>query len=90
LTFFFSILMFSYSNYNIYDFFSSSYNPDSGTEFIPNTLQLWEKLCIFFILLSYYTYTGFFVKRDKLLNKLIKFKYESIKFKKKECEAEHA
>jgi hypothetical protein len=31
-----------------------------------------------------------FVKRDKLLNQVIKFKYESIKLKKKECEAEHA
>jgi hypothetical protein len=28
-------------------------------------------------------WAGFFVKRDKLLSKLIKFKYENIKYKKK-------
>jgi hypothetical protein len=67
--------MFSYSNYIIYDFISLSYNPDSGTEFIPN----FGKNGAFFILLSYYTPTGFFVKRDKLLSQLIKFKYENIK-----------
>jgi hypothetical protein len=32
---------------------------------------------------SYFNPTGFFVKRDKLLSKLIKLKYENIKFKKK-------
>jgi hypothetical protein len=39
---------------------------------------------------SYYNPAGFFVKRDKLSSKMMKFKYEDIKFKKKECEAEHA
>jgi hypothetical protein len=38
-----------------------------------------------FILYPYWV----FVKSDKLLSQLIKFKYENIKFKKK-CEAEHA
>jgi hypothetical protein len=81
--FFFSILMFSYSNYIIFDFFSLSYNPDSGTEFIPNTLRLWEKWHIFYF--SFILYAWIFVKRDtgKLLGKLIKFKYENIKLKKK-------
>jgi zona occludens toxin (predicted ATPase) len=37
-TFFFLILMFSYSNFIIYDFFSLSYKPESGEEFILNTL----------------------------------------------------
>jgi hypothetical protein len=36
------------------------------------------------------TLLGFFVKRDKLLSKMIIFKYENIKFKKKEYEADHA
>jgi hypothetical protein len=44
---FFSFHMFSYLNYIIYDFFSLSYNPDSHTEFIPNTLRLWEKWRIY-------------------------------------------
>jgi hypothetical protein len=34
----------------------SSYNPDSGTEFIPNTFQLWENGA-FFSFFSYYTGT---------------------------------
>jgi hypothetical protein len=43
---FFLILMFSYSNFIIYDFYTLSYNPDSGTEFIPNSLRyrLWDKI----------------------------------------------
>jgi hypothetical protein len=36
--------MFSYLNFIICDFFSSSYNPDSGTEFIPNSDRLWDKI----------------------------------------------
>jgi hypothetical protein len=80
LTLFFSILMFSYSNYIIYDFFSFSHNPDSGTEFIPNTL--WEKWRIFNFIYILYAY-WIFVKRDKLLGKLIKFKYENIKLEKR-------
>jgi hypothetical protein len=40
---------------------------------------------------SYYNPAGFFfVKRDKLLSKLIKFKNDNIKFKEEECEVEHA
>jgi hypothetical protein len=79
---------FAYLNFSIYDFFSLSCNPDSGTEFIPNSLRLWDKWRIFHTI----TTLGFFVKCDKplILSKLIKFKYENIKFKKKECEAEHA
>jgi hypothetical protein len=79
---FFTILMFSYSNYVIYDFFSLSYNPHSGTEFIPNTLRLWEKWHIFYFIFILYAY-WIFVKRDKLLNKLIKFEYENMKLKKR-------
>jgi hypothetical protein len=41
ITFFF---MFSYLNFIIYDFFSSSGNPDWGTEFILNSDRLSEKL----------------------------------------------
>jgi hypothetical protein len=36
--------MFSYSNFIIYDFFCLSYNLDSGTEFIPNSDRLWDKI----------------------------------------------
>jgi hypothetical protein len=39
---------------------------------------------------SYHNPAVFFVKHDKLLSKLIKYKYESIKLKKKGCEAELA
>jgi hypothetical protein len=75
--------MFSYSNYINYDFFSLSYNPDSGTEFIPNNMsRLWEKGRIFYFIFILYAY-WIFVKRDKLLSKLIKFKYENIKLKKR-------
>jgi hypothetical protein len=42
----------------------------------------------FFILFSHYTLTGFFVKRNKLLSKKIKYKYENIKLKNKECPSE--
>jgi hypothetical protein len=83
--FFFSILIFifSYSNYIIlYRIFCSLiYNPDSGTEFIPNTLRLWEKWRIFYFTFILYPY-WVFVKRDKCLSQLIKFKYDNIKFKK--------
>jgi hypothetical protein len=76
--------MFSYLNCIIYDFFSLRYNPDLGTEFIPTSVQLWEKWRIFHT----YNPAVFFVKRDEILSKLINFKYENIKFNK--CEAEHA
>jgi hypothetical protein len=80
-TFFFSILMFSYLNYIIYDFFSLSYNPDSGTEFIPTRTK---KIALFYFtcILPVYPY-WVFVKRDKLFSQLIKLKYENIKLKKK-------
>jgi hypothetical protein len=71
--------MFLYLNFIIYDFFSLNCNPDSGTEFIPNSLPTLVKMAHF----SYYNPAGIFVKRDKLLSKLIKFKYENIKLKKK-------
>jgi hypothetical protein len=71
-----------FSNSITYDFFSFSYNPDLGTEFIPNTLRLGEKWRIFFILLSHYRYPYWvFVKRDERLSQGIKFKYENIKLK---------
>jgi hypothetical protein len=73
----------------IYDFFSLMMYPDSGTEFIPNTLRLWEKWRIFLFYFHTIYPNWVFVKRDKLLSQLIKFKYENIKFKQK-CEAEHA
>jgi hypothetical protein len=38
----------------------------------------------------YFNPAVFFAKRDEILSKLITFKYENIKFKIKECEAEHA
>jgi hypothetical protein len=38
---------------------------------------------------SYYNPAVFFVKRDEIVSKLLKFKYESIKLKN-QCEAEHA
>jgi hypothetical protein len=41
---FFFILMFSYLNCIIYDFFSLSYNPDLGTEFTPNSDQPWDNI----------------------------------------------
>jgi hypothetical protein len=65
-------------------FFNLICNPDSGTEFIPNSVRLWEKWRIF-----HTNPAGVFVKRDQLLSKRIKFKYENIKFTKKECEAKH-
>jgi hypothetical protein len=69
--------MFSNLNFIIYDFFSLSCNPDSGTstEFIPNSVPTLGKMAHF----SYYNPPGFFVKRHKLLSKLIKFKYENKK-----------
>jgi hypothetical protein len=78
----FLILMFSYSNYIIYEFFSlSTLYSDSGTEFIPKRTNF-GKNCAFFsftFVLPYWV----FVKRDKLLSQLIKFKYQNIKFLKK-------
>jgi hypothetical protein len=44
----------------------------------------------FFILFSHYTPTGFLSNGDKLLSKKIKYKYENIKLKKKESQAEGA
>jgi hypothetical protein len=38
------ILMFSYLNCIIYDFFRLSYIPDLGTEFIPNSDRLWDRV----------------------------------------------
>jgi hypothetical protein len=40
--------MFLYLNFIIYDFFSLSCNPDLGTEFITNSIRLWEKWRIFY------------------------------------------
>jgi hypothetical protein len=40
----FLILIFSYSNFSINDFFTLRYNPDSGAEFIPNSDRLWDKI----------------------------------------------
>jgi hypothetical protein len=40
----FLILMFSYSNFIIYDFLSLSFSPDSDTKFIPNNDRLWDKI----------------------------------------------
>jgi hypothetical protein len=61
----------------VYDFFSLSYNPDLVAEFIPKhgTYGINGTFFIFFILCPYWI----FVKRDKLLSKKIKFKYENIK-----------
>jgi hypothetical protein len=82
-TFFFSILIFSYSNYIIYEFFSLSCIPDLVAEFIPKTWHIWDKWRIFLnFIFTLYPY-WIFVKRDKLLSKKIKFKYENIKFKKR-------
>jgi hypothetical protein len=72
--------VFKYKLYHIW-FFQLSYNPYSGTEFIPNTFRLWEKWRFFYFTLLYPYWV--FVKRDKLLSQLIKFKYENIKLKKK-------
>jgi hypothetical protein len=79
-TFFFSILMFSYKNYIIYDLFSLSCNPDLVAEFIPKTWHIWDKKngTFFNFIFTLYSYS-IFVKRDKLLSKIIKFKYENIK-----------
>jgi hypothetical protein len=49
--FFFSIMMFSYENFIIYDFFCLSYNPDLGAEFIQNmwhTLDKWRIFLFYF------------------------------------------
>jgi hypothetical protein len=54
-----------------------SFNLDSQTEFIPNSDRLWDKKNC-----TYGIYTA--------SSLMIKFKYERIKFKEKECEAEHA
>jgi hypothetical protein len=63
------------------------YNPDLVAEFIPKTWHIEDKWRIF--LFYFHTIPLLdFVKRDKLLSKKIKFKYENIKFKKKECLAE--
>jgi hypothetical protein len=49
-------------------FFSLRYNPDLGTEFIPNTFRLWEKWRIFFLNFTCILYPYWvFVKRDKFL-----------------------
>jgi hypothetical protein len=77
--------MFSYLNFLIYYFFSLSCNPDTGTGFFPKQRPTLGKMAHF----SCYNPACFFVKRDKLLSKLIKFKYKNIQLKK-ECEAEHA
>jgi hypothetical protein len=59
--FFFKLDVFIFKLYHtrVYDFFTLSYNPDLGTEFIPN--RLWDKWRISVILLTYYTgtLTGF-------------------------------
>jgi hypothetical protein len=76
-TFFFLILMFSYSNFIIYDFFTLSYNPDSGIEFIPNSVNDFGiKLHILDLLHS-------IIFNDKIY----RWKH---KIKKKECKAEYA
>jgi hypothetical protein len=51
-------------------------------EFFPKTWHIWDKWRIFYFIFTLYAY-GIFVKRDKLLSKKIKFKYEYIKFKKR-------
>jgi hypothetical protein len=61
--------------------FSLSYNPDLVAEFIPKTWHIWDKSRIFYGIFTLYPY-WIFVKRDKLLSKKIKFKYENIKLKK--------
>jgi hypothetical protein len=43
----------------------------------------------FYLIFTLYPY-WIIVKRDKLLRKKIKYKYENIKFKKKESQAEGA
>jgi hypothetical protein len=54
---------------------------DLVAEFIPKTWHIWDKWRIFFyFIFTLYTYLIFF-KRDKLLSKKIKSKYENIKLK---------
>jgi hypothetical protein len=66
--------------------FSLSFNPDLLAEFIPKTWHIWDKWRIVFnFIFTLYPY-WIFVKRDKLLSKTIKFKYENINLKK--CPAE--
>jgi hypothetical protein len=65
-TFFFSMLMFSYSNYIIYDLFNLSYNSDSGTEFITTRSDFGKNDTFFYFTCIIYPY-WVFVKRDKLL-----------------------
>jgi hypothetical protein len=56
-------------------------------EFIQKEWHIWDKWRIF--LFTFHTIPLLeFVKRDKLLSKKIKYKYENIKLKKKECLAE--
>jgi hypothetical protein len=79
-----NILFFNFDVFISYMiFFSLTYNPESGTEFILNMLRLWGKCRIFYFIFILYAY---FVKSDKLLSNLIKFKYENIKLKKKPTE----
>jgi hypothetical protein len=44
ITFFFFNFLFSYLNLILHDFSASVGNPDSGTQFIPNSDQLPEKI----------------------------------------------
>jgi hypothetical protein len=41
---FFNLDVFLFSNFIIYDFFTLSYNPESGTEFISNSARVWDKI----------------------------------------------
>jgi hypothetical protein len=56
-------------------FVSVSYDPDSGTEFIPNTLRLWENGAFFIFIFYCHTIPrlGLFVRLGKLLNQVVKF-----------------
>jgi hypothetical protein len=78
--------MFSYLNFIIYDSFQLELQLWFGYRIYPRQRWTLGEMVHF----SYYNPAGVFVEHDKLLSKLIKFKYENIKFKKKECEAEHA
>jgi hypothetical protein len=80
---FFNFDVFIFKLYHtVYDFFSVTYNPDSGTEFIRNTLRLWEKRHIFYFIFILYAY-WIFVKHQTST-----FKYEIITLKQNVCQAE--
>jgi hypothetical protein len=51
-------------------------------EFIQKEWHIWDQRRIFYFIFTLYPY-WIFVKRDKLLGKKIKYKYENIKLKKR-------